>query len=112
MTKRAPLGSHAAILAGLAGACLPGTLVAADAELVERGRIIAETFCAKCHATGATGESPLPEAPPFRTFKERWPVEVLAEALAEGLTSGHPDMPVVTMTPGEIDAFLAYLDNF
>ena len=110
MTKRAPMGSHAAILAGLAGACLPAVVAAED--LVERGRIIADTFCASCHATGATDESPLPEAPPFRTFKERWPVEVLAEALAEGLTSGHPDMPVVTMTPGEIDAFLAYLDSF
>ncbi len=112
MTKRASLGSHAAILTGLAGACLPATLAAADAELVERGRIIAETFCAGCHATGATGESPLPEAPPFRTFKEQWPVEMLAEGLAEGLTTGHPEMPVVTMTPGEIDAFLAYLDSF
>jgi mono/diheme cytochrome c family protein len=101
-------------MAGLVGALLPATLAsaAADAEMVERGRIIAETFCAQCHATGATGASPLPGAPPFRTFKERWPVEVLAEALAEGLTTGHPEMPTVTMTPGEIDAFLGYLDSF
>ncbi|HRY23543.1 MAG: cytochrome c [Geminicoccaceae bacterium] len=110
MTKRAPPGSHMVVMAGLVGALLPATLAAA--EMVERGRIIAETFCAQCHATGATGASPLPGAPPFRTFKERWPVEVLAEALAEGLTTGHPEMPTVTMTPGEIDAFLGYLDSF
>lgn len=112
MTRCAPLGSRFLAMAGLAGACFPVALQAADAELVERGRIIADTFCATCHASGASGASPLAAAPPFRTFKERWPVEVLAEALAEGLTTGHPDMPTVTMTPGEIDAFLAYLDSF
>lgn len=110
MTKRIIMGGRAIALAGFAGAFYPLIGHATDVELVERGQIIADTFCAKCHATGPADASPLPEAPPFRTFKERWPVENLAEALAEGLTTGHPDMPTVTMTPGEIDAFLAYLN--
>ena len=112
MTRCTNAGGRAFALAGFAGVLLPAAGHGADARLVERGQIIADTFCAECHATGATDTSPLPEAPPFRTFKKRWPVENLAEALAEGLTTGHPDMPTVTMTPGEIDAFLAYLDSF
>src|SRR3954463_13179464 len=52
--------------------------------------------CARCHATGTAGLSPHPEAPPFRTLSRRYPVEGLAEALAEGLFVGHPDMPQFT----------------
>lgn len=87
-------------------------VAAAQGELAERGRIIADTYCSACHATGESGASPNAEAPPMRGFKERWPVEHLAEALAEGIMVGHPDMPEFTMTPSEIDAFLAYLDSF
>lgn len=90
---------------------LAGNAMAQD-DLVERGRIIADTYCSDCHATGATGASPLPDAPPMRQFKQRWPVESLAEALAEGIMVGHPEMPEFAMTTSEIDAFLAYLDSF
>jgi cytochrome c len=88
------------------------TAAVAESELAERGRIIADTYCSTCHATGETGASPNAEAPPMRGFKERWPVEHLAEALAEGIMVGHPDMPEFAMTTSEIDAFLAYLDSF
>lgn len=84
----------------------------ADEALVERGRILAETYCGRCHATAAEGASPLDAAPPMRSFRERWPVEHLAEALAEGIMVGHEAMPEVSLTPSEIDSFLAYLDSF
>jgi hypothetical protein len=48
----------------------------------------------------------------MRSLKQRWPVENLAEALAEGVMVGHPEMPEVTLTTSEIDAFLAYLASF
>ena len=89
-----------------------GATAAAQDNLAERGRIIADTYCSDCHATGSTGASPNPDAPPLRDFKARWPVENLAEALAEGIMVGHPDMPEIAMTTSEIDAFLAYLDSF
>ena len=108
MRSRTP--SCARLLAGLSLA-FAAPAVAGEA-LVERGRIIAETYCSECHATGSSGESPLAEAPPLRTFHERWPVEHLAEALAEGIMVGHEDMPEFRMTTSEIDAFLAYLDSF
>src|SRR5262249_7203840 len=47
----------------------------------------------RCHAVGRTGASPHPAAPPFRTLSRKYKIEGLAEALAEGLSTGHPDMP-------------------
>ena len=88
------------------------TLAVADEALAQRGRIIADTYCSECHATGTSGASPMAEAPPLRTFHQRWDVENLAEALAEGIMVGHEEMPEFRMTTSEIDAFLAYLDSF
>ena len=78
---------------------------------IAKGRAIAEEKCARCHAVGMTDSSPHLEAPPFREVIKRYPSENLAEALAEGIVSGHPDMPVFVLEPREIDAFLAYLDS-
>lgn len=87
------------------------TSAAAADPLVVMGQAIAGERCARCHATGMTDPSPHASAPPFRVVVERYPVEHLAEALAEGIVSGHPDMPVFVMSAPEIDAFLAYLDS-
>lgn len=76
---------------------------------MERGRAIAEKNCARCHATGPTGESPLKPAPPFRVLPQRYPIENLAEALAEGIVTGHSAMPEFTFKPDEIDALLTYI---
>jgi len=76
-----------------------------------RGRQLATALCGRCHATGPTGASPLPAAPPFRTLKERYPIESLAEGLAEGLVAGHPAMPEVQLEPAAIADFLAYLGS-
>ena len=82
-----------------------------QAEEIEKGRAFATANCARCHALGMDDASPHPKAPPFRVVVERYPSENLAEALAEGIVSGHPDMPVFVLKPEEIEAFLAYLDS-
>ena len=41
----------------------------------------------------------------------RYPAESIEEALAEGIVSGHPDMPEFVFEPAEIDAIVAYLDS-
>lgn len=81
------------------------------AELVVKGQALAAERCARCHATGALDASPHAKAPPFRDVVTRYPSEHLAEALAEGIVSGHPDMPVYVMSAEEIDQFLAFLDS-
>jgi cytochrome c len=81
---------------------------------VQRGRVFAEKHCATCHAVGHTGSSPYAPAPPFRTLHERYDVEALAEALAEGIVVGHRgarQMPQFVLSPAEIDDLLAYLKS-
>ncbi len=99
-----------AILAGLVPlALLTGSALAAGDPA--RGRELATALCGRCHATGPAGASPLLAAPPFRTLKERYPIESLAEGLAEGLVTGHPAMPEVQLEPAAIADFLAYLGS-
>jgi mono/diheme cytochrome c family protein len=94
---------------GLAGLLLASAAVAQDRELVERGQALVQRNCASCHAIAADGASPLPEATPFRDLKREYPIEDLAEALAEGIESGHAQMPTRAFAPEEVDAILAYL---
>lgn len=75
------------------------------------GQQLADKLCSACHATGRSGPSPMPKAPPFRQLAKRYPVENLAEALAEGIRTGHEGMPEFTLSPPEIGAFLAYLNE-
>jgi mono/diheme cytochrome c family protein len=84
---------------------------AAEEPAQERGRAIAQAKCARCHAIAAKGASPMTAAPPFRELSLRYPVEHLAEALAEGIVVGHPAMPEFTFDPPEIDALLSYLQS-
>jgi len=80
-------------------------------DQVQRGLKYAQEHCGRCHALGNHDVSPHPKAPPFRVVVDRFPSENLAEALAEGIVSGHADMPVFVLQPDEIEAFLAYLDS-
>jgi mono/diheme cytochrome c family protein len=83
----------------------------AQSGRVQRGLSFAQTNCSPCHAIGRVGESPVPEAPPFRTLHTRYPIEDLAEALAEGITTGHPSMPQFQLDPAQINDLLAYLNS-
>lgn len=85
--------------------------VSIAAEAVERGRLLTSTACAGCHATGATGDSPLPDATPLREIVRRYPLNQLEEAFAEGLVTTHPAMPDYTFRAGEIDDLIAYLET-
>jgi cytochrome c len=75
----------------------------------QRGKTFATNNCARCHAIGRVGESPLKIAPAFRTLHKRYPVETLAEALAEGIQTGHPTMPEFQLDPDQIHDLLSYL---
>jgi mono/diheme cytochrome c family protein len=94
-----------------AGILAAASLAIAAGPQQERGRVIAEMKCARCHAIGTQGESPVAIAPPFRVLPQRYPVEHLAEALAEGIVVGHPMMPEFAFDPPEIDALLAYIES-
>jgi mono/diheme cytochrome c family protein len=98
--------------AAIAGALLASQLMStlpAHAANVAQGRRLASLYCAKCHAIDKVSPSPLTIAPPFRTLHERYPVENLQEALAEGIVVGHPTMPQFRFEPDQISDFLAFL---
>jgi cytochrome c len=78
---------------------------------LKRGEALLTRNCARCHATGSAGLSPHPDAPPFRTLARKYPIDGLAEALAEGLSVGHPDMPEFVFEPEDVGAILGYLKS-
>jgi len=92
-------------------ACLSPFLFAAPAEAANarKGGEIAQIMCGRCHATRLSGISKHPQAPAFRKVAIKYPVEQLQEALAEGITTGHPDMPEFELTTDQIEDMIAYL---
>lgn len=86
----------------------------ADAsEAIGAGAKLVAINCAPCHATAGRGPSPVPDAPSLATLSEHYPVEYLAEALAEGILVGHPEveMPEYVFETDEVTAIIAYLDS-
>jgi cytochrome c len=75
----------------------------------QRGQFFARTNCARCHSIDKVTESPLRIAPPFRTLHKRYPIESIAEALAEGISTGHPSMPEFQLEPDQINDLLSFL---
>jgi mono/diheme cytochrome c family protein len=82
-------------------------LAASPAE--QRGKAYARSHCARCHAIDRLTNSPLKIAPPFRTLHLRYPIETLGEALAEGIYTGHAEMPAFELNPDQIHDLLSYL---
>lgn len=109
--RRSPLARAAAVTSTTAvfAAAFAATGLAQQDPRIARGRQFAEANCAMCHQIDRFGESPLAIAPPFRTLHERYPVEDLEEALAEGVVTGHPTMPQVSLDSAQIADFIAYL---
>jgi mono/diheme cytochrome c family protein len=81
----------------------------AEAASEHRGLAFARIHCAQCHAIDKFSESPLKIAPPFRTLHLKYPVENLEEALAEGISTGHPTMPEFRLEVDQIADFIAFL---
>ena len=50
------------------------------------------------------------EAPAFRTLGQRYKIENLEEALAEGLINGHSDMPEFHFSASDVGDAIAYLN--
>jgi mono/diheme cytochrome c family protein len=78
-------------------------------SIVADGRAIAERQCASCHAIGRRGESPNPEAPPFRILLSRYDAEALTTNLNEGARIGHAGMPEFELPIQGVDALVAYV---
>jgi cytochrome c len=82
-----------------------------DAQSIIRGQALVQRNCSMCHAVGRVGDSPNQQAPHFRDLSERYPVDSLGEALAEGIIVGHPAMPQFRFTAQEVSDIIAYLNS-
>jgi mono/diheme cytochrome c family protein len=102
---------HLVIMLGLVGLAACATGGTAGVTRTARGHALAETQCGACHATGHFDESRAPEAPPLRLLSLNYRVANLEEALAEGISVGHPAMPAFTFEPEDVDALIAYLQS-
>jgi mono/diheme cytochrome c family protein len=108
--------SHTALFALVAG-MLCRHVHAADTPntgSIARGHTFVVEHCSLCHAVERTGTSSYRPTPPFRTLHERYDVEGLAEAFAEGIVVPHQgprQMPQFMLSPAEIDDLIAYLKS-
>ena len=100
---------------------LPGVVIAFGALFmaspcnaapnVAAGKAFAQANCSHCHSIDKFIPSTLAIAPPFRTLHERYPVESLEEALGEGITTGHQNMPEFKLDPGQVGDFISFLKS-
>ncbi|MEZ5774232.1 MAG: tetratricopeptide repeat protein [Hyphomicrobiaceae bacterium] len=86
---------------------------AKDAALafIDEGRRIVEANCSPCHATGRTGQSPNPKAPPFRRLTSRYPMLDLREPISRGIAAPHDVMPRFAATDADVDRIAAYIHS-
>ena len=82
-----------------------------EGSAVASGKSFVEKNCSGCHTLGPTGESRHPDAPAFRTLSKRYPLVDLEESLAEGISTGHPDMPEFEVLPRDISNIIRYLNT-
>lgn len=104
MNRFAHVFALAAVAAALAAAAPEPTPEA-------RGEALVQLHCGGCHAVGREGASREPAAPPFRELNARYDPEVLSEALAEGMLTGHPLMPEFRFAPDDVRAIVLYLQS-
>ena len=82
-----------------------------SARFERRGENLLANNCSPCHAIGRTGASSQHQAPPLRTLGQSYPIDNLAEALAEGFSTGHPDKPEFVFESRDVGAIIAYLQS-
>jgi mono/diheme cytochrome c family protein len=78
---------------------------------VAYGKKLVEANCGVCHAVGRSDVSAHEEAPPLRTLWQRYPIDALEEAFAEGISTGHPDMPQFVATEEQLTAIIDYIGS-
>ncbi|MFC5386372.1 c-type cytochrome [Aquamicrobium segne] len=78
-------------------------------ESSERGKALVVQYCSGCHEVGPEGDSPHPQAPPFRKLSERFPIDALEETFIGSIDTGHPGMPVFKASQDQIDAIIDYI---
>lgn len=96
--KRSSIGAAAALLVLGTGA--------SQAQDAERGRMMAERWCAECHVVGPDGAGG-DAGPAFETVANREGGQ--ADIIVAWLADPHPPMPNMSLTMAEIRDLAAYI---
>jgi cytochrome c len=97
------------LLCALIALSIAGTAQAQPAA--ERGEALVQRLCSGCHATGPTGSSKEPAAPPFRDLSQRYEPDALAAALTDAMLMEHPIMPEFRLPKADVQSIIQYLDT-
>lgn len=108
---RASLGLKIGLVVATATATGVNPAVTGEDDPVAAGHALVQMYCTDCHATESAGESPLPTAPRLRDLYLRYDVELLGEALVEGIVTAHPEMPQFEFDPVQAQAIILYLKS-
>lgn len=76
---------------------------------IAKGKALAEKNCMSCHAIGATGNSALKDAPPFRDIAALYGDGELEDSFNDGVVTDHPAMPDWQMNPDQARQLAAYI---
>lgn len=88
-----------------------GDLAAQASRLTKEGKMLAEKNCAWCHAIEMQGNSPNPDARPFRDLERRHPLLTLREPLERSIAAPHEAMPHFEMTETQIQSLVAFINS-
>ncbi len=78
---------------------------------VKLGQTLVNVNCAPCHAAGARGVSPNPDAPPFRELHKRHQMMSLRAPITRAIATPHETMPAFRPSSEELDAIVAYINS-
>ena len=104
------IGTTRLAMLGLA-ACMMLAAPAFAADDLAAARRFVEAKCAACHATVPGAPTHHPDAPTFTEIAARYPPSDLAEAFAEGIVVGHPDMPAFEFSEVEVAHLVRHLQS-
>ena len=116
MAKRRKLAGKArtifagVLMIGLTSSAFGQTATPTSRDIAVGEQLIGQ-YCTACHSVNADQPSPHKEAPSLTGLSKNYPVEALAESLAEGIMTGHPDMPVFVFDAASVDSIIAYLES-
>ncbi len=103
------IGTAAAVTV-LLSAIAPAAATDVASDLVAGGRLLLDSTAASVTRSVSTMFPDIQKRRRSATVVTRYPPANLAEPLAEGIMSGHPDMPEFVFEPDEIDAIIGYLE--
>lgn len=111
MKTLAPLLLLGLAACAAAPAPTPAAQAGVDPDLIAQGRAVAVAECSRCHALDEITQSPNAGAPPMAELLGRYPAEMLASDLIDGIRVGHDEMPEFDFTVTAADALVAYLQS-